>query len=343
MTATPPSRTAARQAYGLLLLPPLFWAGNVVLARGITGQIPPVALAFFRWTLATLVIWPFAWRRVRADWPTLRRRWPILLLLGVLGISSFNTLLYIGVQTTTAINGALMQTAMPAIIVLVSLLLFRERITPLQTVAVLISVSGALLVVSRGQLSALLGLELVIGDVQIFIAVILYALYSALLRKRPLLHPLSFIAATFTLGTVGLLPFYLWERQTAAAFTLTPNLILSILYVAIFPSILAYLCWNRGIELIGANRGGLFINLTPLFASFLSVLFLGEAVQLYHFLGLLLIFSGMLLFNRQTAVAQSLVARSRKPAMIAHRERIEPDGGESPVSERPFPDHTDAQ
>jgi drug/metabolite transporter (DMT)-like permease len=249
--------------YLLLILAPLFWAGNVVLARGINDLIPPVAFAFWRWVVATAVILPFSWHHVQREWPLIRQRWRILLLLGILGVTSFNTLLYLGVQTTTAINGAMMQTTMPAMIVLFSLLLFREQITGGQLAAVLISISGALFIVFRGDVASLRSLTFVVGDGLIFMGVLLYALYSALLRKRPLLHPLSFITTTFFLGTVVLLPIYLWELFQVGAFLLTPTILSSILYVAIFPSILAYLCWNGGIEIVGANRGGLFINLVP--------------------------------------------------------------------------------
>ncbi|MCA9921783.1 MAG: DMT family transporter [Anaerolineales bacterium] len=284
--------------YLLLMSAPLFWAGNVVLARGINELLPPVAFAFWRWVTATAVILPFAWPYVQQEWPTVRRSWRILLLLGILGISSFNTLLYIGVQTTTAINAAMMQTVMPAMIVVFSLLLFREHITPGQLVSVLISIVGALVIVFRGDVAAVRSLSFVVGDGLIFVAVALYGLYSALLRKRPLLHPLTFIAVTFFMGTVGLLPIYLWELAQVGGFPLSRTIISSILYVAIFPSILSYLCWNGGISVVGANRGGLFINLVPVFASLLSILFLDELPQLFHLAGMVLIFGGMLLFHR---------------------------------------------
>ncbi len=295
---TKPERRFSSFPYLLLTLAPLFWAGNVVLARGINTLIPPVAFAFWRWVLATIIIFPFSRRHLKNDWVTIRANWRILLLLGVLGISSFNTLLYVGVQTTTAINGAMMQTAMPAMIVLFSLLLFRERITVGQLVAVVISIAGALVIVFRGDLAALRSMSFVVGDGLIFVAVGLYALYSVGLRKRPLLHPLSFIATTFFLGTVALLPIYLWELSQVGTFLLSRTIVSSVLYVAIFPSILSYLCWNGGISTVGANRGGLFINFVPVFASILSIIFLGESLHPFHFIGMALIFGGLLLFNR---------------------------------------------
>ena len=129
-------------------------------------------------------------------------------------------------------------------------------------------------------------------------AVILYALYSALLRQRPAIHPLSFLIYTFGLGILFLLPLYVWELSGSQTITLTHDVVLSILYVALFPSIVAYFCWNRGVEVIGANRAGLFINLIPVFASVLAILFLGETLQGFHIIGMALIFGGMILFNR---------------------------------------------
>ena len=284
-------------AYLLLLLPPLFWAGNTVLARGVADLIPPVAMSFWRWTLAFTLLTPFSWRLVHKDWPQIRQNWQIITLIGLLGITSFNTLLYTAAQTTTALNIALTQSVMPVIIVLLSFLLYREKVTRLQIVAVVICSIGAGVIVIRGDWQRLLQLQFVTGDLLMLLAVCLYALYSVLLRKRPKIHPLSFLTATFFVGVVSLFPLYLWELTFAPPLQLNRPVLLSLLYVGLCPSILAYLCWNRGIEQIGANRAGLFINLIPLFASLMAILFLGESLQRYHLLGILIIFSGLALFN----------------------------------------------
>jgi drug/metabolite transporter (DMT)-like permease len=269
-----------------------------VLARGVTDMMPPVGFAFWRWAVAFLLLLPFTWRRARKDWPAVVRAWRIMVLLSLLGITCFNTLLYSAVHTTTAINGALIQCTMPAFILLLSLALFKERVSLIQTGGVAISVTGAALVVLRGDLTALLDLAPVPGDVMMLVAVVLYALYSAYLRKRPAIDPLSFLTYTFGIGVLGLLPVYVWEMATGPLVPFTLPAIGSILYVALFPSILAYFCWNRGIELLGANRGGLFINLIPVFAAAMSIAWLGESLQGFHVLGMALIFGGMVLFNR---------------------------------------------
>lgn len=284
--------------YLLLLLPPLFWAGNVVLARAVNTLIPPVAMSFWRWATALLLILPLTWGQVRRDWPVIRPAWKILALLALLGIASFNTMLYTAVQTTTAINCALMQTAMPAVIILMSFVLFHEHITRVQGVGVVCCMLGSGLIVLRGEVTTVQSMSIVNGDLWMLLAVVCYALYSVLLRRRPQIHPLSFLTVTFALGTLFLVPLYLWELQITGPLAWSPPVIGSILYVALFPSVCAYLCWNRGIELVGANRAGLYINLIPLFASIMAVAWLGESFRVYHLCGLIMIFSGLLLFNR---------------------------------------------
>ena len=281
----------------LLLLPPFFWAGNSVLARGVAELIPPVAMSFWRWALAFAMLSPFTWKLVRQDWPQIRQHWKIITLIGLIGIASFNTLLYTAAQTTTAINIALTQSVMPVIIVMLSFLFYREKVSRLQIAAVILCSLGAGVIVMRGDWQRLQQLEFVIGDLLMLLAVSLYALYSVLLRKRPPIHPLSFLTATFLVGVISLFPLYLWELTRTSPLQLSQPVVFSLLYVGLCPSILAYLCWNRGIEQIGANKAGLYINLIPLFASLMAILFLGERFQNYHLLGILIIFSGLLLFN----------------------------------------------
>lgn len=294
--------------YFLLLLPPLFWAGNSVLARGIADLIPAVAMSFWRWTIALAILLPFTWKHVRKDWPKIKASWKIIFLLGLLGIATFNTMLYTAAHTTTALNIALTQTVMPGVIVVISFFMFHERISRLQIFAITLCTLGAGYIVTHGEWQRLMQLEFVVGDLIMLCAVTLYGLYSVLLRKRPDIHPMSFLTTTFAVGVVLLLPLYLWEAQKYPPLELTQPVILSLLYVAFCPSILAYLCWNKGIHEVGANQAGLYINLVPLFASLLAILFLGERFQDYHLSGIILIAGGLLLFN----LPLSRPERSRK-------------------------------
>jgi drug/metabolite transporter (DMT)-like permease len=286
--------------YLILALAPLCWAGNIVLARGVADIIPPISFAFWRWTVAIIILLPFTWAHLRRDWPRVMKSRKILILLSMLGLAVFNTLLYTAVHTTTAINGALIQTVMPAIIILFTLLYFHERIARIQVVGVSLCIFGACVVVLRGTWTTLLDQSFVSGDFIMLAAVVLYALYSALLRKRPPIHPLSFLTVTAMIACLILLPLYLLELAWSKPFELSAKVLLSLLYVGVFPSIVAYFCWNLGVELIGANQAGLFINLIPIFASILAILFLDETLQAFHIVGMILVFCGMVLFSRES-------------------------------------------
>lgn len=293
-----PFARLANQPYLLLALAMLFWSGNFILGRAVNAAVPPVGLAFWRWTGSSLILIGFALPHLRQDWPAIRRAWKLLTLLAVLGITLFNTLVYTGLHATTAINALLLQSTMPVVIVFMSFLLFRQRVTPTQAGGIVLSLTGVLTIIAKGSLDLLLSLSLNWGDLLIFIAVVGYAAYSALLRVRPALHPLSFLAVTFILGDLILAPFYVWENLAGRAMQFNQITLLAVAYVAVFPSILAYLCFNRGVELAGANVAGLFFHLMPLFGSIMAILFLGERFRPFHALGMALILGGILLATR---------------------------------------------
>lgn len=289
--------------YLLLTLAVLFWAGNFILGRAFHAEIPPIALAFWRWVgAAILVTWP-ALPHLRRDRQALINAWPAVLLLSLLGIAAFNTLAYSGLQYTEAINAFLLQSMMPVLIVLFSFLIFREKVTRLQSLGILVSLCGAVLITARGDFERLLSLSFNRGDLLVFSAIACYAGYSVMLRKRPRAHPLAFIATTFWLGSIFLVPLYLWETFTVASLELTPSTLLVLAYVMVFPSIISYLCFNRGVELVGANRAGLFIHLMPVFGGLMAVVFLGEVFGWYHGAGVVLIGLGIYLATRKKASA----------------------------------------
>lgn len=281
--------------YVLMTLAVLFWAGNFILGRAFHNDIPPVALAFWRWAIASLlIIWPAA-KYLRQDWAEILRKWPAVLLLSTLGVAAFNTLAYSGLQYTQAINAFLVQSLMPALIVALSFIIFREKVSLVQAMGILISLSGAAAIIAHGDFGVLMSLQFNRGDLLVSSAIICYAGYSVMLRKRPHIHPLSFIAVTFWLGTIIIVPFYLWETLYVRVMPLGMTSFAVIAYVAIFPSIISYLCFNRGVELIGANRAGLFIHLIPVFGSLMAIFFLGEKFLWYHAFGIGLIAAGIYL------------------------------------------------
>jgi drug/metabolite transporter (DMT)-like permease len=298
------------QPYLLLSLTSLFWAGNAVVGRAVVERIPPVALAEIRWAIAFLLLLPFAWRQVRADLTIVRRHIGMIILLSLTGIGAFNMLLYSSLKYTTAINATLMQSSGPLLIGLWNLLLFRDPPTRWQIAGVCISLAGIAVIVSGGDPARLGNLALNVGDVIVIVAIAIYALYSTLLRKRPGMAPLSFVTVTIGFGALMLLPPTIIEQALGARFApLNFGSLAAIVYVAVFPSILAYLCFNRGVQLIGANRAGPFFHLIPLFGALLAVTFLGERPGIYHGVGAALIVGGVLLASRRPAPIGNRVAR----------------------------------
>lgn len=300
-TASVKGSRLADQAWLLMMLPPLFWAGNAVLGRAVAGSVPPIGLAFWRWFLGMLVVLPFAWPHLRHDITPILARWKSVLLLGTLGIGIYNTLQYIALNTTTALNCVMLQSSMPVMIVLMSLVLFRDRIGAMQGVGIAVSLVGAMTLISHGDPGTLLGLELNAGDVWMLAAVVIYAAYTTLLRRRPAIHGLSFVVVTFAIGAVELLPFYVWESLSGHPVQASGITLLAVGYTVLFPSIAAYLCFNRAVELLGPNTAGLAIHLVPVFGSLLAILFLGEQPHLFHGIGIALIAAGILLATRRRA------------------------------------------
>jgi drug/metabolite transporter (DMT)-like permease len=294
------SRVAAlwSRAYPLLTITALFWAGNSIVGRAARDLVPPAALSFWRWTIALALLLPLAWPHLRRDWPVLRKNWPVMAILGALGIGAFNTLLYTGLQTTTALNSMLIQSAQPALILMVGALVMRDRTSARQIAGVVVSLVGVFIIIGRGDPALLLALQLNGGDAIIAFAVLLWALYSVLLRRRPLVHPLSFLAASIMVGLIVIIPVYAHELWSGRLIVPGMGSALAIAYVSIFPSFLAYLFFNRGVELIGSAATGQYMNVMPLMGAGLAMLFLGERLHLFHIIGLALIVVGIVVAGR---------------------------------------------
>jgi len=282
-------------AYALLLLTTLFWASNIIAGKRLSEDITPISLAFIRWSVAALLVLPFSLKALRRDWRVITKHWRMMLLLSLIGISLFNSILYSAVHTTTATNIALIQTTMPVFVVLQSYWLFSTRITHKMLLGVVFAVGGAVFVILKGQLLNLRQIHFAVGDLAMVFAAFSYALYSVLLRKAPRLHPLSFLSVTFILGSLILLPFFFWERAVSSPIVFSPHLGLSILYIAVFPSTLAYLFWNHGVSVIGSSSTGLFACFIPVFTAIIAMIFLHETLHAYHAIGLVMIIVGVVL------------------------------------------------
>jgi len=290
------SRVAARPIWLLAALPPLFWAGNFVLARALHTDIPPIALSFWRWATALLILLPFAWPGLRAQWPALRRHWPLLTLLAILGITNYNTFAYLGLQDTSATNGVLLSSATPVVIVALSFLLLKQAVRLPQLLGILLSLAGVVVIATEGRPRLLAGMTLNRGDLWILAAALDWALYSVCLRWRPAeLEPLTFLAAIMGIGLIPLIGLYAWDLAQGHRFTITMTTLGAIGYVGLFPSVLAYIFWNRAVQEMGANRTGQYMHLMPAFGALLATLLLGERLLWFHAAGGGLIALGIVL------------------------------------------------
>ncbi len=277
----------------LLSVASFAWCTNTVMVRGIGHVIPPMGLAFWRMAVAAMVAGAMAPRALVADMPAMLRHWKLMALLGATGIGGFNLLIYIGLQTTTALHTLLLQSVIPVTILGSAALLYREMPRARQLLAIGVSLLGVMVIVGQGSIMQVLRLRVVSGDVWVFSAMVVYGFYSVLLRRLPALHPLSFLAGSFAAASLMLLPAALWEWHTVGPVPATGPVMLICLYLAVVPSILAYLFFNRGVALMGPARAGQYLHLVPVFGSLLAVFILGEAFGPYLLVGIALIGAGL--------------------------------------------------
>lgn len=288
-----------QQAYLLLTVGAVCWAGNAIVGRAAREVVPPMALSFWRWAIALAVVLPFAWPYLRRDWPKLKSAIWVLLPMGIFGIGAFNSMLYTGLQSTTALNGLLIQSAQPAVILAMGALLMRDYVGPWQISGLILSLAGVAVILTRGHPDTLLSLRLNIGDATIAVGLVAWGLYSILLRKRPPVHPLSFFAVTVFIGLLVVVgPAYAVELSSGRRIDMGWNAGLAILYVGIFPSVIAYMFFNRGVELLGSAQAGLFMNVMPVIGAGLAILFLGERLHVFHGIGLALVLMGIIAARR---------------------------------------------
>ena len=280
--------------YLLLSLCSLIWAGNWVVGRAIRDTVPPAALAFWRWSIAALILAPIVLPRLKGQGRVLTRHWKVLVLLGGTGISLFQFLVYTGLRYTNAVNAMLMNSALPLFMVLVAWLIDRQKVTARQVAGMVVSVCGILVIMNRGDWSTLRDFDFNPGDLVILAGLPVWGIYSVMLRRRPReLDGISFVFVASVIGTAFLAPAYALESVLLQPAQLTWSAGGAVLYVSLFASIAAYLCWNRGVDMVGPNRAGFTQHLIPAFGTALAVIFLGEEVHLFHAVGIATILVGV--------------------------------------------------
>ena len=283
-------------AFLLLAAASLFWSGNWIAGRALREAFDPVTLNFWRWAVATLVLAPFALPRLRGKWGDIRTHFGILLLLSFTGVALFQCLVYLGLRSTPAVNAVLLNSSFPMFMLLCSWVMERERASRRQVLGMLISLAGILIILCRGDPAALLHLQLNGGDAWILLAMPVWGVYSVLLKRRP--PQLGALELLFVISIVGVA--LLAPGAALLAIHAPPRLLtgpeaLGVLYMALFASVLAYVCWNRGVAIVGANAAGFTVHLLPAFGTVLAILFLGESFTGFHAAGIATILAGVLL------------------------------------------------
>lgn len=291
-----------KNPYLLLTLTALFWSGNFVLARAIHAEIPPLALSFWRWTIALILLFPFAIKPFKQQWPLLKTQWKRIVLLAISGISIFNSLVYLGTQYTNATNALLINAFIPVLTFLFGALFLRMYLARIQFIGVAISVFGVMVILSWGDWQVFSSMSFNRGDLLIFVATISWALYTLWLKGLDArINRIVFLTVIIFIGVIGIAPFYLWEWMQSAPLVLNKEILASFAYVGIFPSVLAIWFYNYGVAKVGPARASLFVHLMPVFGTLMSITFLGETFFLYHFIGISAIFTGIMLSTRKTS------------------------------------------
>lgn len=282
-----------RNAYVLLLLTTLFWGGNAVAGKMAVGHVSPMFLTTARWSLACAVLLAFGWPRLKADWPVVRERLAYLTILSGTGFTAFNLALYSALMYTSAINVSIEQAGMPMLIFIANFILFGLRVSWAQIVGFVVSLAGVMLTAVHGEPLRLLDLEVNFGDALMLIAIVVYSGYTVALRYRPAVHWQSLMIVMCGAAAVTSVPFSVGEYLYGAAILPDAQGWAVIAFTAMFPSIMSQALYIRGVELIGANRAGLFMNLVPIFGTLLAIALLGEMFHPYHAVAMAMVLGGI--------------------------------------------------
>lgn len=281
--------------YLLLAAATLFWAGNSVAGKMAVGHVSPMFLNAIRWGIVLVVLAVAGRREIMADWPVIRQHKWYLLAMGAIGFTIFSAALYSALLYTSATNASIEQGGIPLLVFIFSYLLYGTRTTLAQFGGFVLSFAGIILTATHGEPERILQLDVNFGDALMIIAILTYGFYTAALRRKPQLHWMSLMAALCAGAFISALPL-LWAEAAAGALILPDATGWAIIaYVLLFPSLLSQIFYIRGVEIIGGNRAGLFINLLPVWGALLAVVILGEEFQAYHAIALALVLSGVLI------------------------------------------------
>ena len=292
-------------AYLFLFLAVLFWAGNFIVGKYASYyQIPPFSLNFYRWFFAWLILLPFTFTEIISKKNYILENYKFYILLGITSVTIFNSIVYYSLNFTQVISGVLMISTIPVMIMFISSILKIERTNIFQILGVICSFIGVILIITKANFDLLVNLDFNKGDLTMVVAMLSWATYSALLKKRKHeLSQLSLLEVIITFGLIFLIPIYITEYSLGFEITLNKPFILVLIYVVLFPGLAAFICWIKGISLIGPNRSGVFLHLMPILSALMAMIIFKEKFMLYHLLGAFFILSGIILSNRKSTNA----------------------------------------
>lgn len=278
----------------LLVTATALWGGNFVIGRSFVNTLPPFALALFRWIVAFFTLLPFGLKELKNNRKIWKEHRIALLFMALTGIAMFNTLVYIAVHYTTSINASLINSSTPIMIMILSVIFLREKLSWKQGIGIILSLIGVLFIISRGEWSQVLSLTFNKGEMWMLLAVTTWAIYSILVKKFGGIFPQygSFLY-TIIVGIIMLIPFASYEYIKGATYIWNLHSVLGVLYVGIFASIVAFLCWNKAVIHIGPGKAAPFLNLIPVFATVFAILFLNEQLMLTQVIGGALVIVGV--------------------------------------------------
>jgi len=288
-------------AYSYLVLAALFWSGNFIVGKFATlFEIPPLTLNVFRWISVWFILIPFTYKEIHKNLPYIKKNWLVISFMGVITISTFNSVVYFALNYTQVINAVLMLAAIPAATIVLSSLMKIEKTNIFQISGLLLSIIGIGSIISNGEMQKIISLSFNKGDLWMLVCVVTWSLYSTLLKKHKFkLSQFSLIQLMVSVGILFLIPQFFYEKSIGLELNYNKAFFLILFYVVMFPAIGAYYCWQKGIEIIGPNRSTMFIQLMPLFSAVMAIIIFKEKFELYHFAGATFILSGIYLSNRK--------------------------------------------
>lgn len=293
------SRKNIYTGISLAVLAAFIWSGNFIVAKAVNKEIPPISLNFYRWLTASIIIFPFAYKKFNAEWKIVKQSWHYLFWISLTGIALFNTFVYVGAHYTSAINLALIgTTSSPILSILFARIFLKEKIGLLKMIGLLLCIIGVLFLLSKGDVQNLIHLHFGTGDLWVLLAAFCFAVYNTMVKKKPVrISPVNFLFVIFSFGTIMVLPFFAWEMSTTAAVNWNYKLVSAVLFLGLGASVICFFIWNIAIGKLGAGRTALFGNLIPIFSSIEAALFLHEDFTGVHIISMIIVFAGIVLAN----------------------------------------------